>query len=167
MKLITERLTITDIKVEDAKFYLDLFNDPDWITFINDKNLRTLKDTEAYIKKVVFKKFQKNGLGFFTVFNTKTKEPIGTCSLLKRKNTKFIDIGYGFLPQGRGKGFATEATIALMDYAQHTFKIDTIYALTKPINFSSIKLVESIGFKFLEQRAIFGKEKDNLYKYEY
>ena len=51
MKLESERLIIRDFTLKDAPFYFDLFNDPDWIRFISDKNLKSVDETEAYLKK--------------------------------------------------------------------------------------------------------------------
>ena len=51
MKLESERLIIRDIKVSDAPFYFELFNNPEWIYFISDKNLKSIDETAAYLKK--------------------------------------------------------------------------------------------------------------------
>ena len=65
MHLESNRLIIREAKVSDAPFYFELFNDPDWIEFIGDKNLKSVKETEIYLKDTLLKNLQTNGLGFF------------------------------------------------------------------------------------------------------
>jgi len=164
MILKTDRLTITPSKISEAPFYFELFNDPDWKRFINDKNHKTTKDTEKYLKETL-PITNQNGLGIFTVSITKTNEKIGAATLLKRDFLDHIDIGYAYLPKGRGKGYATEATKKMMDYCKTQLKTTTLNAIIKPNNKSSIKLIESLGFLFEKSDVFFeGNEKDNLYK---
>ena len=122
MHLESERLIIRDTKVSDAPFYFELFNDPDWIRFISNKNLKTVKETEVYLKDILLKNSNLGELGFFTVILKETDKPIGTSTALQREQLKFIDIGYGLLPKYRGKGYATEATKLIIEYVRDKFK---------------------------------------------
>jgi len=168
MILKTKRLLISEIKEGDASFYFELFNDKDWIRFISNKNLISVAETKTYIKDVLIPTYTKNGLGFFTVFLSKTNTPIGTATLIQRDNLGFIDVGYGYLPKGRKKGYATEATKRLMLYLKEDLQQKKVGALTKPDNKKSIKLLENLGFKFIKSDFIFNKKhKDNLYTYSF
>ena len=122
MKLESERLIIRDFTLKDASFYFELFNDKDWIRFISDKNLKSVDETEAYLKKMQFQNSKLGGLGFFTVILKETNKAIGTSTALQRDKVDFIDVGYGFLPKGRGKGYATEATKLIIEYVRKKFK---------------------------------------------
>ena len=42
--LRTERLRLRTVQEEDANFYLELVNDPDFIEHIGDRGLRTVED---------------------------------------------------------------------------------------------------------------------------
>lgn len=164
----TERLTITLSKVSEAPFYFKLFNDPDWKQFINDKNLSSITETAAYLEEIQIPNLHKNGLGVFTVYLTKTNTPIGAATLIKRDFLDFIDVGYAYLPKGRGHGFATEATKEMMEYCKTAFNIKTMNAVVKPANKNSIKLLEKIGFKFVKSEEFFeGYGKDNLYSFTF
>lgn len=167
MKLESKRLLIRDTLVSDAKFYFELFNDPDWIKFISDKNLKSVKETEMYLKDILLKNFQLGGLGFFTVILKETGEPIGTSTALKREKLEFIDIGYGFLPKGRGKGYATEATKLIIQYVRDKFNQKKVYAFTVPENEKSQKLLKNLDFKYVGLQTIFGKEEDAVFEFEF
>ncbi len=165
MHLESERLIIRDAKVSDAPFYFKLFNDPDWIQFISDKGLKTVKETETYLKDILLKNLQLGGLGFFTVILKETNKPIGTSTALQRDKLKYIDIGYGFLPEYRGKGYATEATKLIIEYVRTKFQQEKVFAFTMPENKASQKLLIKLGFKYVGLKNIFDNEEDSVFEY--
>ncbi|MDP5106555.1 MAG: GNAT family N-acetyltransferase [Polaribacter sp.] len=163
MKLESERLIIRDFEINDAPFYFELFNDPDWIRFINDKNLKSIEETATFLKKM--KGSILDGLGYFTVILKETNEAIGVSTALKRDNLEFVDIGYGFLPKGRGKGYAKEATLLIIDYVDKTFKQEKVLAFTMPENQNSQKLLQKLCFKFIGNQVIFNDKEDAVFEY--
>ena len=165
MILESERLIIKEAKVNEASFYFQLFNDPDWIEFIGDKKLKSVEETRIYLKDILFKNSKLGGLGFFTVTLKENNKPIGTSTALQRDKLDFIDIGYGFLPEGRGKGYATEATKLIMEYVRTKFKQKKVLAFTMPKNQASQKLLKKIGFKFIGMQQVFENEDDYVFEY--
>jgi len=67
------------------------------------------------------------------------------CGLIKRDNLDFPDIGFAFLPEYVGKGYAFEIASATITYAKDTLKLPIVYGITMPENASSKKLLEKIG----------------------
>ena len=45
----TERLRLRRLDAGDAAFVLELVNDPSWIRYLGDRNLRTLRAAKRYI----------------------------------------------------------------------------------------------------------------------
>lgn len=167
MKLESERLIIRDIDVNDAPFYFELFNDPDWIRFISNKNLKSVDETEAYLKKMKAENSKLGGLGFFTVILKETNKAIGVSTALQREKLEFVDIGYGFLPKARGKGYATEATKLIIKYVHKKFKQTKVLAFTMPENENSQKLLKRLDFKFVGYQVIFDDDEDAVFEYEF
>ncbi|MFY7672007.1 GNAT family N-acetyltransferase [Tenacibaculum sp. MEBiC06402] len=165
MLIESDRLFIREATVDDASFYFELFNDSDWITFINDKGLKSVEQTRTYLEDVLSKNAKLNGLGFFTVILKETNEPIGTTSALQRENLDFIDVGYALLPKGRGKGYASEATLLMMDYIKDTFKQEKVYAFTLPENEKSKRLLENLGYTYVGKQSVFEGEEDCVYEF--
>lgn len=165
MILETERLILKRIKITDAPFYFKLFNDSDWIQFISDKGLNSVEQTKLYLRDEFIPKICINGFGFFTVFERKTNIPIGTSTVLQRKKLDFPDIGYGFLPIGRGKGYALEATQRIMDYAKEHLQQQKVYAFTKPNNERSKKLLTKLGFHYKGLQPIFSENGDSVFEF--
>ena len=50
--IFTQRLCIREVTIEDAAFILELFNTPDWLRFIGDRQIHTLSDAEKYIQGI-------------------------------------------------------------------------------------------------------------------
>ena len=112
-------------------------------------------------------KLCKDGLGFFTVIEKETKEAIGTSSILKRDKTNFFDVGYAFLPKGRGKGYAVEATECIMQYAKDTLKQNKVIAFTMPKNKASQKVLTTLGFSYIGLQEIYEGEEDCVFEYSF
>lgn len=167
MKLESERLIIRDTSINDAVFYFELFNNPDWIKFISDKNLKSVDETAAYLEKMKSENSKLGGLGFFTVLLKETNKAIGVSTALQRDALEYIDIGYGFLPEARGKGYATEATKLIIEYVRNTFKQKKVYAFTKPNNENSQKLLKNLNFKYIGKKVIFDDDEDAVFEFEF
>ena len=158
MNLESERLIIREIEISDAGFYFELFNDPDWIKFISNKNLKSIEETEAYLKKMKVDNAKLGGLGFFTVILKETDTAIGVSTALQRDALDFVDIGYGFLPKFRGKGYATEATKLIIEYVRKKFQQEKVFAFTVPENTASQRLLKNLNFTYVGLQTIFGDE---------
>jgi RimJ/RimL family protein N-acetyltransferase len=59
-----------------------------------------------------------------------------------------VDLGFAFLPESWGQGYAFEAAWAVVKEARDTFKLTRILAITNPDNDASIKLLAKLGFQF-------------------
>ncbi|GGG96603.1 acetyltransferase [Polaribacter pacificus] len=164
MILRADRINLQPIKPSDAAFYYNLLTDKDWIANIRDSKLENIDAVEAYIKNTLIPNFNYRGLGFYVVRITKTGESIGVSTLIKREALKTVDLGYGFLPKGRGKGYAREATLRLMKYISEELQYPKVLAFTKPSNTPSQNLLIKIGFEAKGLKKVFDAE-EALFEY--
>ena len=148
MKLETERLIIQELTIEDAPFFYNLVNDPDWLRFVGDRNINSIADAENYLTSKIIPSYKKFGFGFYLVKTKEGNHSIGTAGLIDREGMENIEVGFGFLPAFRGKGYAYEATKEIMNYASTELKIDPIVAITDLENIKSGKLLERLGLRF-------------------
>ena len=146
--LETERLNLRELAFDDAPFILTLLNDPSFLRYINDKNVRNLEDARQYMLNGPMNSYARNGFGLYLVELRESKTPIGLCGLLKREELPDADIGFAFLPEFWGKGFAFEAAVAVMKDARERLKLTRLLAIVMPDNHASIKLLEKLGMKF-------------------
>lgn len=146
-ELKTERLVLRKFVAGDAAFILDLLNQHSFIQFIGDKGVRTLDDAKNYIATGPIASYQRHGFGLNLVELKDGKVPIGMCGVLKRESLPDPDLGFAFLPEYWGQGYAFEAASAVLKEARDTFKLTRILAITNPDNDASIKLLAKLGFQ--------------------
>ena len=70
------------------------------------------------------------------------------CGLVKRDGLDDPDVGFAFLSRYWSKGYAVESAGAVLSYAVEVLHLERIVAITSPDNWSSIAVLEKIGFKF-------------------
>ena len=143
----TNRLTLRQLTPDDAEFILKLFNEPSWLRFIGDKGVKTVEDARSYILNGPVEMYSRLGFGLYLV-ELKEGLSIGMCGLIKRDALEDVDIGFAFLPEYWGKGYAYEAADAVMSYAASVLNLKRIVAITSVDNDSSAKLLEKLGFSF-------------------
>ena len=146
--LETERLSLRQFTVDDAQFILTLLNEPSFLRYIGDKQVRSLEDARQYILNGPLASYERNGFGLYLVELKESYTPIGMCGFLKREELPDPDIGFAFLPEFWGKGFAFEAAAALLEDARQSLRLQRILAITSLDNEASIKLLERLGLRF-------------------
>ena len=145
--LETPRLTLRRFTLEDAPFVFELVNDPAWIEHIGDRNVRSLDDARGYIQKTL-NMYERVGFGLYVVTVNETGEPVGTCGLIRRDGLNDPDIGFAFLPRGRGQGYALESAAAVLAYGRDTLGMKRIVAIVSAANPRSIRILEAIGLTY-------------------
>jgi RimJ/RimL family protein N-acetyltransferase len=146
--LETERLVLRHLHEGDAAFILRLLNEPSWIRFIGDRGVRTLEGARAYIARGPAASYERHGFGLDLVELKDGGAPAGICGLIKRDGLADVDIGFAFLPEFWGRGYALEAAAAVMEHAEHVLGLRRVVAITSKDNDSSIRLLEKLGMSF-------------------
>lgn len=162
--LETERLLLREFTTGDTAFILELVNSAGWLQYIGDRNIKSVEQAKAYLENGPIKNYRENGFGLCLVERKDDAKAIGMCGLLKREYLDTPDMGFAFLPEFNGNGYAYEIAIATVAYAKNKLKISTVSAITMANNEKSIKLLEKMGFSF--KKTIFlptGKEELQLY----
>ncbi|HKS10648.1 MAG TPA: GNAT family N-acetyltransferase [Pyrinomonadaceae bacterium] len=148
LALETERLLLRPFTTNDAPFVLTLLNEPSFLRFIGDKKVRNLEDARQYLLNGPIASYERHGFGLMLVALKDSNVPAGMCGLLKRDELPDPDIGFAFVPDYWGKGFAFEAATAVMNDARERLKLNRILAIVDPTNDASIKLLERLGLTF-------------------
>ncbi len=65
--LETDRLVLRRFTLDDAEFIFRLVNDPSWLRFIGDKNVRNLDDARRYLRDGPLDMYQRHGFGLYRV----------------------------------------------------------------------------------------------------
>lgn len=144
----TTRLKLRRLCAEDAPFIQRLLNDPGWLRFIGDRGVRTIDDARSYLLNGPIAMYARHGFGLYLTERKSDGVPIGMCGLIKRDGLDDVDIGFAFLPEFYGVGYAQEAAAATMAYGMRTLCLTRIVGITSQDNERSIKLLEKIGLRF-------------------
>lgn len=146
LPLTTARLVIRPFQLEDAPFILRLLNEPSFIEHIADKGVRTLEQASAYLEGGPLASYAAHGHGLWLVAHGQTDTAMGMCGLIKRDTLPEVDLGYAFLPEFWGLGYALEAAEACVATAAG-LGLKGLLAIVSPGNSASIRLLEKAGFQ--------------------
>ena len=165
--LDTDRLALRLATLGDAAFILRLLNEPSFLRFIGDRKVRTITDAERYIGERLIASYERNGFGLWVVERRETPGPIGICGLVKRDTLPDADIGFAFLPEFWGRGYAFESAAGVKRYALDVLALPRLLAITNPDNVASIRIVEKLGLLFDHALSLpAGQAEVNLYRLE-
>ncbi len=159
----TERCILKPSDVEDAEFFLQLYNTPKFIENIGDRNIRTIEDAENYIKDRFLPQLEKLGFGNYVVIKKETNEKIGAVGIFHRDGLDVVDIGFSFLPDYIGKGFAGETALKLKELVLSDFDLKNISAITTTTNLPSQKLIEKLGLSFKKMVTLPDDDEELMY----
>lgn len=143
----TERLQLRLMNEQDSPFIIRLLNEPDFLRYIGDKKVINKAQAIAYIENGPLACYSTHGYCLLAVC-LPTGQAIGMCGLLKRDDLPFADIGYAFLPEFYGQGYAIEAASGVVE---HYPEERPLLALTSKDNWPSQKLLKKLGFKRVEK----------------
>ncbi len=156
MKVIieTERLILRELDYIDEKDMFEMDSDPEVHIYLGNRPVKSIIEITRAIESLK-KQYQENGIARWAVLNKNTNEFVGWSGLkyfnepLNGRN-HFYELGYRFKKKHWGKGFATESSIAILDYGFKKLKIDTIFAIADSKNLKSKKILARLGFTFQE-----------------
>lgn len=160
----TARLSLSELTGEESGFIFSLMNSPGWLKFIGDRGIRNLEDAENYIRNNTLRSYSENGFGMYLVKTIQGNTPIGMCGLVKRSFLEHADIGFAFLPEYNGYGYAFESALAVMDFARTSLGLKKILAIVDPANQASVRLLEKLDMQWVKDILLPG-EASPLYQF--
>jgi RimJ/RimL family protein N-acetyltransferase len=146
--LETDRLILRHLDAGDAPFIVSLLNEPAFLHYIGDRQVRSEEDAIRYILKGPATSYRQHGFGLDLVTLKATGTPIGICGLLQRDYLPSPDIGYAYLRRFWSQGYAVEAAAGVMQHARLVLGMPSLLAITADENIASIRVLEKIGLTF-------------------
>jgi len=159
MKIIeNERLIVRELSERDANVIFEFYSDKEAMKFRGSKPFENIGEAVAMIKKV--KETIKNGTEFrYGIVEKASNELVGTFLITPVSNAQ-CKIGCSFGKKYWRSGYGFEAMTLMSGYLKH-LDYEKIIGLIKKENIPSIRLVEKMDFKFIEQSAY-----PEFYQYE-
>jgi len=149
----TDRLLLRELVPADDKGMFALDSDPEVHWYLGNSPIKTIDDSRvmiAYIRQ----QYIDNGVGRWAVIEKQSGSFIGWAGLKLMRETinghvNFYDIGYRLIRQYWGKGYATEAAKAVLDYGFNQLNLDNIYGMTAIDNLASKNVLQKIGLTYV------------------
>ena len=153
--LETERLLLRPLELTDAVAMFAMDNNPNVHKYLWQNPTQTLEESTKVIEYVQ-RQYKENKIGRFATILKETNEFIGWTGIkfiddhIENGNTNFYDYGYRLNEKFWNKGFATEASIAWLDYGFNQMNIEKMNAYTHAQNGASNHILQKVGFQFMK-----------------
>ncbi|HWC52871.1 MAG TPA: GNAT family N-acetyltransferase, partial [Chitinophagaceae bacterium] len=151
----TERLLLRKFTVEDAPLIYELNLDPDVIRYTYDP-VKDIEHATQVLEQVILPQYALYNHGRWAVHLKPQLEFIGWCGLKCIPQRDEIDLGYRFKKQYWGKGYATEAAYACIQYGFKKLDLKRIIGRAIPENTASLHVLEKCGMTFLTDEVVDG-----------
>lgn len=161
--LETERLSLREVELADARFMLELLNSPGFLENIGDRGVRDEDQARAYIEERVLGSYRDHGFGMWLAVQKVDGAPVGLAGLVRREGLETPDVGYAFIQKVWGRGYAQEAAAAVLAHAQGPMGIPKLAAITTPENFASMAVLRKIGFIYQGMIQLPGIDRESTY----
>ncbi len=143
----TPRLTVHQFTSDDGDNFFKINGDEEVVRYIR-KPLNKEASDEFLLQNIALYNTNPH-LGRWAVYEKAANNFIGSCALIPlpfEDEKDKIQIGYALLPSAWGKGYATEITIAGIDYFFKYSSFDELHAITSIPNIASQKVLLKCGF---------------------
>ncbi len=143
----TSRLILKVATLDEVHSMIELNADPDVIRFTGDGHLLNESEARKIVMERLLPQWNLYKMGRFSVY-LKNGPYIGWCGLRYFSENKEVDLGYRFMKKFWGQGYATEASLACLEYGFNTLHLDRIVAKAMPDNTNSIKVMQKLKMNF-------------------
>lgn len=145
--LTTNRLTLRPLTMADAPDLFAVFSDPAVVRYWSAEPWTTVAHAEQCIERAL-DSYRDQSEVRFGIELAASGALIGTVNLhhVFPQNRR-CEIGYALASPHWGKGYATEALEAAIDYGFHELRLNRIEADIDPRNAASAGVLERLGFR--------------------
>lgn len=148
--LETNRLYLREFTIDDAQLLVELNSDPRVTKYTEHGPITTIEAAEKKLRTDILLQYP-NKLGRWAVHLKSNDEFIGWCGLKYIEKEKVHTLGYRFFYKHWGKGYATEAAKASLDYGTTVLKLKGIIAKALKENTASIHVMKKTGMVYLKE----------------
>jgi RimJ/RimL family protein N-acetyltransferase len=171
--LETERLTLREFTEDDAERLFALDTDPDVMRYIGPFMPKSVDESRAKIRSWIEKYYSAGrGLGVWAAIEKSTGEFLGWFCLRPGSDWVFahlsgwgpddLEMGYRLHKAAWGKGYATEASRAIVRKAFTELDAKRIVSSALLSNVASWRVMEKVGLKRVQQFPLPGYDSPDV-----
>ena len=145
--LSTSRLELRAITEADAPALFEIFSDGEVMRYWSRPPMASMEQARALVTEIQAH-WQSRTLFQWGIAEGTEGPLVGTCTLYRwdRAHAR-AEIGYALRKDRWGRGLASEAVSAVLDFAFGRMGLHRVGADTDPRNLASARLLERLGFK--------------------
>ena len=144
----TERLILRTWLLNDLKDFFDIYGDPEVWRFIDLKGVLENEDAARRSLRRSIAYHQEHGICHWAAVEKTKGKVIGACGFNLFEGGPELELVYHFALAYWGRGYATEAARACLNYAFEELGAPRIVASTDPKNLASQRVLEKLGFGY-------------------
>ena len=149
----TDRLLLRTFTINDAILVYELNRDPEVTRFTGDP-IRDPEHAKSVLEKTILPQYALYNHGRWAVNLKPGLEFIGWCGLKTRPERNEIDLGFRFLRNSWGHGYATEAAFACLKYGFEKLGLARIVGRAMPDNLGSLRVLEKCGMSYIGDEIV-------------
>jgi RimJ/RimL family protein N-acetyltransferase len=151
-RLATSRLVIRSFDYHDADAWLAMVSDAEFRRFLPGSPVPTMETFEGALESRHAME-REIGYAMWAVDDRGTGTFVGQCGIRPANSMDAdagseIDLAYHFVRVAWGKGYATEAAIAVLAHGFGPIGLDSIMAVSTPDNVGSWRVMEKAGMRY-------------------
>lgn len=148
----TDRIFLRPFCVDDIEPFAKICANPNVMRYIGDGKPVSLDIIAEKIPEWV-ELYEKQKYGLMALVLKKTNELIGFCGFIHQTvdEVEYIELGYRLDEAYWGKGIATEAAVAVRDYAFNVLEIPMLISIINHQNDASKQVAKKVGMKLMKQ----------------
>lgn len=143
----TNRLHLRPFTLDDAEAFWPLVSLPEVLRYTGEQPQTSLDEVRQTLLSRPIRDYEVYGFGRMACVEKASGRLVGFCGLKYLEDLAEVDIGYRFIPDCWGKGYATESALAIMGTAA-AHGISRVIGLIEPDNVASGRVLEKLGLVF-------------------
>lgn len=153
--LTTERLILRPFREEDAAALFALSQDPDVVRFVGDRRVPTLQESWRAVAGWLGH-WTLRAYGQWAIEELSTGAFVGRAGIINPAEWPGPEVGYLLGKAWWGRGFATEAARAAMNWGFSEIGFDELISLIDPANAASIAVATRLGETLRDEIEVWG-----------
>jgi ribosomal-protein-alanine N-acetyltransferase len=144
--LQTSRLILRRFTLDDLEAFYQLCSRPEVIRYAQAEPIASREAAREFMHAAPFTDYVTYGYGRFACVWRPTGQVIGFSGIKYVPEIAENELGYRFFPEFWGRGLATEAGEASIDFARSILGLKRLVAMVHPENLASARVLTKLGF---------------------
>lgn len=141
----TDRLILRPLQDDDLRSYTEIMTQHAVTRLLGNGQDKSKEDVANILKRFQYIQ-QYHEIILHGIVEKNTKRLIGHCGYLPLPDKNGYELLYALEPNAWGKGYASEAAYATIDYTKKHYDWSQIYAMVYPENIASRSVLSKMGF---------------------